>query len=405
MSENKPEKGSGTLREVRPLFPRLTPETAKALDEYGRVLKAVHPLKAKHAQQLPQDIRNLSLSLTAERGPGPRANYLSNPANLSAYLYYFLPWNLYRLSRLLPGLDWQVPDGATIVDVGAGPLTLAQALWISRPHLRSRRLRIVCLDQTGQVLEVGAKLFAALAGAEGRNWSLELARGPVHLLAREQAQAITAVNTVNEMGQGRGLAGHEALTRLADIFLQGLAPGGRLLLVEPGTRLGGKLLGRLRGLLSEEGLCTLGPCTHQEACPMLDKSWRSWCHFTLPVENAPDWLTRLGKLAELEKTRVSLSYLEMAAAAHEFQTDQARVVSGAFAMPKGRACYACAFDGLHLLTMPVKPHGLEPGASARIAWPTSQGRDAKTGAWLTPLDHLPGAAPVGPKIPPRKRQE
>ena len=374
----------GAVEHTRPLFVRLRPEAAKALEDYRKVLEAVHPLKARHRDGLPRDVERLSSDLTAERGPGPRANYLSGPANQSAYLYYFLPWNLYRLCRLLPGLDFDVPDGAVILDLGAGPLTLAQALWISRPHLRERSLRFVCVDQTSQILRVGRDLFQTLAGP-GCPWRIELVHGPVHLAPREPVDVVAAVNAVNELGRGRGVEGHETLERLACSLGERLAAGGRLLLVEPGTRQGGRTLSRLRGLLLEEGLSCLGPCVHGEECPMLAPGWRSWCHFSVPAEAAPAWLGRLSALAGLEKGKVSLSYLEMAAAERGHPDNQARIVSGAFPLPGGFGCYACAGGGLNLLTSSGRVPGLVSGALAELAWPERRGRDSKTGAWLCPV--------------------
>lgn len=380
MSENIVAPG-GVVERVRPLFARLKPETAKALEDYRKVLETVLPLKARHRDSLPRDVERLSRELTVERGPGPRANYLAGPANQSAYLYYFLPWNLYRLCRLLPGLDFDAPDGATILDLGAGPLTLAQALWISRPHLRQRALRLVCVDQTSHILRVGRALFEALAGRD-TPWRLELVHAPIHLAPREPVDIVAAVNAVNELGRGRGVEGHEALERLAVSLAERLTPAGRLLLVEPGTRQGGRTLSRLRGLFLEEGLSCLGPCVHGEDCPMLAPGWRSWCHFSVPAEAAPGWLGRLSALAGLEKGMVSLSYLEMAAAERRHAENQARIVSGTFPLPGGFGCYACAGSGLNLLTAPTRLPGLVSGALAELAWPERRGRDPKTGAWL-----------------------
>jgi len=396
-----PDERPGVLRQAKALFPRLRPELSAALEGYRRVLEAVHPLKPRHAQELPLDIKDLSLALTADRGPGPEPNYLAHPASLSAYLYYFLPWNLYRLSRLLSGLDWDLPEGASVLDLGAGPLTLAQALWISRPELRTRRIRFVCVDQTGNVLRLGRGLFEELAGEEGRNWTIELVQGPIHKAPGEYFSAVCALNSLNELGKGRGEEGYQALDRLAGFIAGRLAPGGRMLLVEPGTRQGGKLLAKLRDILLEDAeLQTLGPCTHQESCPMLAPKWRSWCHFVFPTEDAPGWLAKLSKSAGLEKDRVSLSYLEMLAGEREFSKKDARIVSGRFMLPQGQACYACAADGLHLLTFKRFLQNIVPGAFASIDWPERGGKDPKSGAWLTPLsDREQAEAPVAVEKP------
>jgi hypothetical protein len=380
-----PDDQIGRVRRAVPLFPRPAPDLACALESYRQVLETAHPLKPKHRAGLPLEVKRLSQALTAERGPGPQANYLAFPANLSAYLYYFLPWNLYRLSRLLAGLDFDLPEGASVLDLGSGPLTLAQALWISRPHLRSRRLRFVCLDQTGQALRAGKSLFEALSGEAGKAWTIDLVQAPAHKAPGGPFQAVMSANTLNELARGRGVEGHEATERMADMLASRLARDARLLLVEPGMRLGGKLLSRLRDILIEEGLSPLAPCTHAEACPMLAPRWRSWCHFVFPAEGSPEWLGRLTRLAGLDKDRASLSFMFMSTAANAHDPAFTRVVSHRFPLPGGQGAYGCEARGLRLLTFRQAPRGLVPGALLTADLPEPAERDPKTGTWLTPV--------------------
>ncbi|MFZ5426006.1 MAG: small ribosomal subunit Rsm22 family protein [Thermodesulfobacteriota bacterium] len=381
MSELK----AGQTPRAAPLFPRPAPALTDALDAYRQVLEAVHPLKAKHRAGLPDDVKRLSMALTAERGPGPQANYLSGPANLSAYLYYFLPWNLYRLSRLLNGLDFDLPEGASVLDLGCGPLTLAQALWISRPKLRERRLRFVCVDQTGQALRAGKALFEALTGEKGGAWTIDTVHSPAHKAPVEPFHAVIAANALNELARGRGEQGHENMERMADMLLERMSAEGRLLLVEPGTRLGGKLLSRLRDMLREEGLKPLAPCTHGEDCPMLAPRWRSWCHFVFPAEGVPGWLATLTRLSGLDKDRLSLSFMHMAAKA-AYGARLRRVVSHRFPLPGGQGVYSCGAEGLRLLTFRQALPGLVSGALLDAELPPPGARDPKSGVWLTPLD-------------------
>jgi hypothetical protein len=397
MSGDHPEQRlAGQLLRAAPLFPRLSAPLAEALAGYRKVLEAVHPLKPKHRAGLPSDVKRLSLALTAERGPGPQANYLSSPANLSAYLYYFLPWNLYRLSRLFMGLDFDIAEKATVLDLGAGPLTLVQALWLSRPALRQRRLRFLCVDQTAQALRAGRDLFEALSGEEGKNWTVELVQAPAHKAPQEPCQVVMAANALNELAKGRGEEGHEALERIGEMLLSRLAQDGRIMLVEPGTRLGGKLLSRLRDFMIEEGLSPLAPCTHAVPCPMLAPRWRSWCHFVFPAEGVPDWLASITRLAELDKDRASLSFMHLGTGEPAYEAIRYRAVSHRFALPTGFGAYACGAEGLRLLTFPRAPRGMVSGALLDARLPEPGTRDPKSGAWLTALD--PGAEePKAPK--------
>jgi len=379
---------AGRIRQAAPLFPRLSREAAKTLAAYREIVARVHTLPARHAADLPLEIKRLSLALTAERGPGPKTNYLANPANLCAYLLYFLPWNLYRLSRLLAGLApdlSDLPDNSSVLDLGCGPLTLVQALWIARPELRVRRLRFVCVDQTGQALRVGKALFEALAGDAGRNWSIELVQTSVHKAPPGPFRMVMAANTLNELVRGRGEEGREMLSRVADLLVSRLSLDGELFLVEPGTRFGGKLLARLRGILLEEGLSPLDPCVHAKECPMLDGRWRSWCHFTFAAEDAPEWLASLTRKAGLDKDRVSLAFLRMAKAPPIRDPALSRVVSHRFPVSGGQGAYVCDAKGLRLLTFGEPPRGMVPGALLTADLPEPTQRDPKSGVWLTPL--------------------
>ena len=110
------------------LFPRPVASLLIGLDKLPELLTRVMPLKSKHRGALPGQIRALSTYLTAERDQLPR-DYMNQPPLLSAYLNYFMPWNIYRQGRLLAGLQLRIRPGAQIVDLGAGPLTFLLALW------------------------------------------------------------------------------------------------------------------------------------------------------------------------------------------------------------------------------------------------------------------------------------
>ena len=98
---------------------------------------AVMPMTATQRRDLPHACRDLSAMLTTEREAISRS-YWSAPRLTSAYLRYFLPWNVVRLASLLPSLDLGTPPAdPLLLDLGSGPLTLPMALWLSRPDLRA----------------------------------------------------------------------------------------------------------------------------------------------------------------------------------------------------------------------------------------------------------------------------
>lgn len=316
-------KEGTTPAAVRNLLSR--PDPARIADIEKALARAtgIMPYSAAHAKDLPFAVRDLSRLLTTERD-GLARSYWASPRFVSAYLRYFLPWNLYRLAWLLPGLALELPPGSTILDLGSGPLTLPLALWCARPDMRSVPLRFVCVDIAPKAMEHGKSILAAVAGPESP-WQVELVRAPFdHAIrqARNKNYALVmAGNVLNEIcacppDAESHLAGR--LQDMAALMAEALAPGGRLLLLEPGTRLGGKLIALFRKGALRHALVPLAPCTHEGPCPMEaaaahgGSAYSGWCHFIHPVDGAPAALKDLTRRACLEKESLAISclYLE-----------------------------------------------------------------------------------------------
>lgn len=377
---------------MKRLFPALPAEVAAALAAYRDILRRELGLSAGMERAMPRAVRELSLSLTAEREGGPRPGYLSEPRTLAAYAWYFLPWNILRLSRLLPALSLELPDDGLVCDLGAGPLTFLQALWLSRPELRKKRLRFVCADRSRRALDLGLKLFAGLAGFDptlpDAPWRVRVVRGEYWQGLSPGASLVAMVNVANELG-GTGREPLAArMERLAGQLAEALAPGGAALVVEPGTRLGWRCLLGLREAFAEMDLALDAPCPHAEECSLVAGHTRAWCHFTMSVSGAPAWLVALSERAQLAKNRLSLSFLLARNAPPAYDRNLVRVVSGAFSLSDapGSAVYGCTSKGLAVLLAP-DGHVPRPGDALELALPAEAPRDAKSGA---PRLVLPG---------------
>lgn len=384
------------------LFPPLDAQAQGELARLSLALERVRPLKGAHRRSLPDDIVALSCALTCERSELKRS-YWSKPAFVSAYLYYFLPWNLVRLARLFRGLPLQPPGKGAVpsllLDAGSGPLTVPMALWLAHPEWRTLPLQVLALDSARQPLELGRALFEAWGEVLGEPvWPVHLERGPLEGLAerawpllRQGAcpWLITAANALNEARPLRRCHGtaaqdpdagaeeadpgreDERLERLLAAWSPLLAPLGKegkrdcelqegqrpcLLFAEPGTRLGGTTLMRLRQLALDGGLSALAPCVDDNACPL---ARGAWCHFTFSPQGAPGWLAELSSQAGLAKRSLSLSALMLALPNHiasaaqdsKALSNEARILSSPFQVPnsRGLARYACAACGLALL--------------------------------------------------------
>ncbi|THB68015.1 MAG: ribosomal methyltransferase [Desulfovibrio sp.] len=388
-------------------------QAAALLDSYGKILDKAVPLPAKHRRDTPLAVRELSRLLTRDRAE-LSSDYMRSPRMISAYLRYFLPWNLYRLSLLLPGLAplLTLDTGGTVADLGSGPLTSAQALWLAMDQWRGFGLDIHCMDRSQRIMTQGRAVLNELmraapgplppAGAIDRDgekrsspWRVFLDHGPLHKgLAGvgKPLDLVLAVNVLNEalrMETGRRGAGEAvsgfAAKLLARIKLpgeqrpgeQGL--GGQLLLVEPGTRSGGEMVVRMREAALEQGFSPLSPCTHAEPCPLAGRDM--WCHFRTGTEHAPVWLRSLSKAAGLGKESASLSFVLLGRSAAPRESGRARVLSNAIRVGGARAWYGCSRHGL-LLVSAHKGGELRQGEQVDYELDPAGARDEKSGALI-----------------------
>jgi hypothetical protein len=315
---------------MRSLFPPLSEEARKTLASVPALVEKTFPIPARIRSALPSDVAELFSLLTSrrtERG----ASYLGKPALLSAYLRYYMPWNIYRLCRLLAALPIELKSDDAINDLGAGPLTLAASLWISRPDLRQIPLEIRCLDKTAAVLEAGKKFFAALAPA--CPWTVKTIRGEIRASGRQRGGTLSveirgkpaalsaAVNVYNELFWDFSPMDKEGLERFAQSqarLLSSLTESpGQILVVEPGIPRSGEFISLLRSLLIKEKRLPFSPCPHSGACPLPGSRPTSghlqhktkWCHFALNTEDAPEDLHRLSAVLKLPKERAALSFI------------------------------------------------------------------------------------------------
>lgn len=425
------------------------------LESAMRAIAAATPLSRAHERELPYAVRDLSRLLTQERSL-LRESYWINKRLLTAYCRYFLPWNLCRLSWLLPGLDIPLRPGDTILDLGSGPLTVPLALWLTKPEWREMPLTIVCGDAAPAPLAAGRDIFRALAG--GSPWTIELTRGPAEKTLREfsgTAALITMANVLNEFRPSRQTPLQDRLARLLRRMAPRLAPEGKILTVEPGTRLGGKLISLTRQAAFESLLVPEAPCPHWGPCPMQAERATGWCHFSHTTEAAPPALLALARNAGLSKQNLSLSCLLLRQATGEereraeatlplpegedqidYFLDERYAASPDEPFPEdpdgAEPCWAEAFAAIgpdqalvRILSDPIRlPDAAEParygcsarglvmvhdalrlpsGAAFQARWPETETRDPKTGALeLFTAGH---AKPPVPEKQPGRRSE
>ena len=361
------------------LFPNITEDKEVELERFGDILKKVWPMKAKHRDHLKYDIRDMSRSLTSERTER-RQDYMTDAKFLSPYLCYFLPWNLYRMSRLFTGMELDIPENGEIVDIGSGPLTSVIALWMSRPHLRDRKLNFTCMDLSAKSMQAGLKLFKAEAGDDTK-WRIRTVKASFTDQIKRKADLIIAANAFNELDwSGRTTRPQaEMLTRH---LTSSTKETGRILIIETGVRLSGRIIAEMRAQMLEQGFKPLAPCPHDKTCPMpATGKGTPWCHFNFSVKGAPKWLQMLSAEAQLEKNGVSLNFLYLSRKGGK-DWGAVRTISEPFPLHGGKGQYACSDKGLTLVDYGLKHRPLFPGQIIVPDWPEKPKTDLKSNALI-----------------------
>ncbi len=368
------------------LFPNLTEANETELERFGAIVQKVWPLKAKHRERLKYDIRDMSRSLTSERSKR-KTEYMSDAQFLSPYLNYFLPWNLYRMSRLFTGLELDIPDGGEVADIGSGPLTAVIALWMSRPHLRTRKLNFTCLDRAPKSLQTGLKLFHAVAGKD-TPWRVQSVKGNFTDRLKRKADLLIVANALNELDWSGRVARPQA-EKITRHLVNSTRETGRILLVETGVRLTGRIVSEIRNQMLTAGFNPIAPCPHAEECPMpATGQGAPWCHFNFSVKGAPQWLNALSSQARLEKDSVTLNFLYLSRKGGK-DWGAVRTISQPFRLHGGQGQYACSHKGLTLVDYSDKYRPLFPGQLIVPNWPTKPKIDHKSKAIILPYNSTP----------------
>ena len=388
------------------VFAPLPQDARRILEEFGSIVQTVQPLSAKQLELLPRSIRELSHLLTDERSRR-KGSYMNSAPLLSAYIRYFMWWNLYRLVSLFTATEQTafgfLYDGSVCLDIGSGPLTVPLALFLARKELRGKKLIWYCMDSGSSALTLGERLFYACcerlnAGTSAPcPWRIVRVKGQAGTAIKSKADLITCANVFNEaywsskmplkaeaQKDVRLLLSYAGLSDTdSGTYANGkdnrTVPGKRccaVFVAEPGIPRSARFVGLLRDELIRKKMHIVSPCTHENECPMNKPSCSKWCHFVLNTKTAPQALQRLSDKALLPKDRASLSFVFASSvmpapctaadsvvqraeadaarrrAAHTASAAPAlmRVCSDTIALPKKKAgCYACAPWGLTLL--------------------------------------------------------
>jgi SAM-dependent methyltransferase len=309
-------------------------------------------------------VEMLNVSFTSDRDTLPK-NYFNKKELRSGYLLYFLPVNALKISILMKDLP---PDffskPRSVLDLGSGPGTGALGCLLAAPDGWSGHFTLV--DQNRDILNDAQALFKKLGHGEPRCIVTDLHKPLKRDFPHAPFDLIIAANVFNEWKNTERKARF-----IESLIKKQLAPGGRMLIVEPALRhptrdlmeLRNRLLGIVgvggaggrasmgaqaskpsthgipagdrthRASANRSGINVYAPCLHQEACPMLAENKRDWCHMYWDWER-PEMIEKFDRLVGIEKTYLKASYLLLGNAVGADlkpapTKDQWRVVSGA----------------------------------------------------------------------------
>lgn len=415
-----------TTRVVAPFS--APPNAASDLERFLEAVEEALPLDSARRRLLKGAVLDLWRDLTADRAER-HLDYMGDAPVLSAYARYFMAWNVVRLIPVLASLPLELPDDSVILDVGSGPLALPIALWIARPELRARRLRIVCVDRARRALDAGHSILSILRElTEGPEdtWTVERRKAVFPDIGEPvKANLVTAANVFTEFfwsdRRPIGVRAVELMRRLSSLA----TPGGRVLVVEPGEPRSGAMLAALREVAILGGASPESPCPHDRACPMPGafgglgerdddearftrarsalpvvvhprrRAKMPWCHVPVPLDHAPARLSRFSEDVGLPKERLTVSWLalrlpEPGAAEHRSQGKgkaggplRIRLVSDLIRLPGGRSGrYACSDQGYTLALGAASD--LPAGTLVETSRPQKKERDDKSGAVIAP---------------------
>lgn len=308
------------------------PEDARRiLENFDGIIRTNLPLSSKQLLLLPRNIKELSHCLTDERSKR-RLGYMNDNIVLSSYAYYFLWWNLFRLTSVFSALDENVfsflHDESVCLDIGSGPLSVPLALYLARPELRAVKLTWYCMDTSQNALALGENLLLSCAArlqnaqsadnaedADGFCWRIVRVKGEIGTPIKQKASFITCANMFNELywNTSQPLEA-EAKKYAARLFSYGAQkPDGKsecaFFVAEPGIPRAARFISLLRAAMLRKNMSCVSPCPHENECPMDGKKGGKWCHFILNTETAPAALKKLSEKAGLAKERAAISFI------------------------------------------------------------------------------------------------
>jgi ribosomal protein RSM22 (predicted rRNA methylase) len=312
-------------------------------------------LSSKWAQQkskrpLPSEISRLSQLFTVQR-KDRKAVYLGEPGLRQAYAGYFTPLNAAKIAHLLHRFhqEEKIPIKAQpprVADLGSGPFSGLLGAWLYYQELSDSW----ALDRSAKALEDGVELWKMCTNQREHvpRWQRgTLGPKPFPAALHGCFDLVILGNVLNEIGDPR--RGQTLRMRILENCLQLLSDDGHLLVLEPGTRVHGRSLQRIRdSIVRANRNDVLSPCPSISRCPLLVRD-ADWCHQELSWQR-PESCTRLEKKSGLENKLLKCSHLLISNSRPTKKTGAGCLVGGLMKSSAGEKRYICQNDGIFTLS-------------------------------------------------------
>ncbi|HEY2008475.1 MAG TPA: small ribosomal subunit Rsm22 family protein [Rhizomicrobium sp.] len=264
---------------------------------------------------------------------------IATPLQAAAYAVARMPATFAACAAVFARLAEVMPAFApqSLLDVGAGTGAASWAGVGAWPEIAS----VTMLDRNPALRALARRLTESgpLVNAEILAGDLSSEKS---FLSRENgADLVVASYVLAELPEDQAASVARDLWHSAD---------GALALIEPGTPDGFARIRSARAALVEAGAHVVAPCTHDNDCPMQDRSVRAsgsdqqndWCHFSQRLARSRDHMLLKDATVPFEDERYAY-----VVAAREKVAHGARILAPPLETKPGLAFKLCDETGLH----------------------------------------------------------
>lgn len=247
-------------------------------------------LKPLSERNLCESVQTMSRNFTRARAKIDE--YTQSEDDVSAYTWFYMPTNKFKLGFLFDQLDSENIEeiaGGPFIDFGCGPGTYSWAFVEYCKYHSIEPSELVLIDRSSIMLKQARKLHATCYPEIP---VVNFFRSPpTESIANS---TLFFGNSINEIG-------------LADTLtvIKKLNPK-RIIYIEPGTKETFSIILRLRSALAELGFKVRYPCLSGSPCPLEETASDNWCH-QIVLADYPESLKRKCQITALDRRSLPMT--------------------------------------------------------------------------------------------------